>query len=95
MTSTFCGATYLPPEVLIRSFLRSVTLQVAVDELADVAGVQPAVRGQHLGGGLGVVVIAAHDAAAAQQDLAVLGDPELGAGQRRTDGADPDVARAG
>ena len=24
MTSIFCGATYLPPEVLIRSFLRSV-----------------------------------------------------------------------
>ena len=75
------GATYLPPEVLIRSFLRSVILQeAALVDLADVAGVQPAVASSGLGGGLAVVV-ALHDARAAHQDLAVLGDLDLGAGQ--------------
>ena len=65
---------YLPPEVLIRSFLRSVIRRKPSGvELADVAGVEPAVGVERLGGRLGEVVVAAHDAAAAQQDLAVLG----------------------
>src|SRR5690606_34894838 len=61
--------------------------QVAVGrQLTDVPGVDPAVRLQHLGGLLGQVVVALHDAGAAQQDLAVVGDPHLGAGQRLADG---------
>ena len=62
------GAMYLPPEVLIRSFLRSVIrTRPPVVDLADVAGGEPAVGGQHLGGLLGQVVVAAHDAGAADQ----------------------------
>ena len=70
-------------EVLSRSFLRSVMrTRPCVVELADVAGGEPAVAGQHLGGLLGQVVVAAHDAAAADHDLAVVGDPDLGARHR-------------
>ncbi|AKZ55655.1 hypothetical protein SAM23877_2606 [Streptomyces ambofaciens ATCC 23877] len=62
--------------------------QVAVGrELADVAGVEPAVALQHLGGLLGQLVVALHDAGAAQQDLAVVRDAHLGAGQRLADRA--------
>ena len=39
---------------------------------AEVAGAQPAVGGQRRGGGLGVVEVVRHDAAAPQQDLAGL-----------------------
>src|SRR5690606_28182017 len=45
-------------------------------ELADVAGVQPAVL-QRLGGGGRIAVIALEVAGAAAQDLAVVGDADL------------------
>ena len=54
-------------------------------DLGDVAGVQPAVRVEHLGRRLGILVVAREDGVAADQQLAVLGDPELEPGQRRAD----------
>ena len=66
---------YLPPEVLNRSLMRSVIVQEAVGvEAALVAGAQPAVLGQRLGGLLGQVVVAVHDAGALDQDLVVLAE---------------------
>ena len=49
----------------------------AVVEAAEVAGVQPAVGVDRLGGGGRVVEVALHDAVAAHQDLAVVGDADL------------------
>src|SRR6476661_285497 len=76
-------------DVLAAGGLEDVLLAVGdVEEAAlvdapDVAGVEPAVLGQHLGGRLGVVVVAAHDAGALDEDLTVLvGDADLRAGQR-------------
>ena len=78
-----CGAMYLPPRGLDQVLLAVGDPHPAlVVDLADVAGREPAVAGQHLGRLLGQVVVAAHDAAAAHQDLAVVGDPDLGAGER-------------
>ena len=83
------GATYLPPEVLKRSLIRPVMREEAVGvELALVAGVQPAVVGQRLGGLLGQVVVAVHHARALDQDLVVLADLDLAARERRADGAE-------
>lgn len=48
---------------------------------------EPAVGLQDLGGLLRQPVVALHDAGAAQQDLAVVGDAYLGAGHRLADGA--------
>ena len=76
--SRFAGEMFLPPAVMISSFLRSTILQVAlVVELADVAGVEPAVGVDRLGGLLGHVPVALHDLRAADQDLAVLGELQL------------------
>ena len=56
-------------------------LEVAVVvELADVAGVQPAVVVERLGGLLGLVEVAANTLPPRQQHLAVLGEPHLDAG---------------
>ena len=87
-------------DVLAAGGLEEVLLAVgdleeaALVELADVTGVQPAVGVHGLGGLLGLVVVALHDAGAAQQHLAVLGDPRLGAGQRPADRADRVAGRA-
>ena len=43
---------------------------LVVEQVAEVAGLQPAVGAQHLGGHLGLLVIAAHDARAAEEDVA-------------------------
>ena len=52
-------------------------LQVAVVvELAQVAGVEPAVGVEHLGGGRLVVPVPLEDQVAGDQDLAVVGDPD-------------------
>ena len=67
------------------SFLRSVmTIRPVLVDMADVAGVEPAVDDRPLGLRL-VAPIALHDQLAAHQDLAVLGDPDLGVLQRRAD----------
>ena len=78
----------------MRSFLRSVIDEEAVVELADVAGVEPAVRVDRLGGRLGLVVVALHDVRAARQDLAVLGDLHLDARHRPPDRAEAPAAAA-
>ena len=88
--SRFAGEMFLPPAVMMSSFLRSTILQVAVVvEHADVAGVQPAVVVEHLGGLLGVVEVAAEHVAAPADHLAVLGERDLAARDRRADGARP------
>ena len=70
-------------------------LQEAVGvELADVAGVQPAVGVERLAGPLRVLVVAAHHQRAADQHLAVVGDPHLHAGERLADRAGAGVGRA-
>jgi hypothetical protein len=56
--------------------------------------VQPAVRGEGGGGVGGQVVVAAHDARAADQDLPVVGDPDLGSRQRVPDGAEAEPVGA-
>jgi hypothetical protein len=61
-SSSTAGATFLPPAVTMSSFLRPVIRQEAVSvELADVAGVEPAVRLDRLLGGLLVVPVALED----------------------------------
>src|SRR6476661_8280839 len=81
-------------DVLAARGLEDVLLAVGdVEEAAlvdapDVAGVEPAVLGEHLGRRLGVVVVAAHDARPSDEDLAVLlRDAHLGARQRPADRA--------
>ena len=89
MPSMCDGAMYLPPDVLTRSFLRSVMRQEAVGvELADVAGAEEAVLGERGRGLLRQVVVAAHDRHAAQQDLAVVVDLALEVAHRLADRAD-------
>ena len=59
-------------------------------EMADVAGVQPAVV-EHPRGFLRVTPIAVHDVLALDHDLAVLGDGDHGVHQRRADGFHADA----
>ena len=73
------------------SFLRSVIVDEAVVvDLADVAGAQPAVLAEHLARRLLVLVVAGEDGLAPDQQLAVVGDAQLDAGQRRPDRAEPE-----
>ena len=74
---------YLPPEVLNRSFLRSVIRRKPSASSSPMSPVcsQPS-SVERLGGRLGQVVVAVHHAGALDQDLAVLGDLDLGAGER-------------
>ena len=70
--------------------------QVAVVvECADVAGGQPAVGVDRLGGALGLVAVAGHHDLAADQHLAVVGEPQLDARQRPADRAVAGRRRAG
>ena len=67
-------------------------LQIAVlVELADVAGVQPAIGVDRLGGLLGRAAVAEHHDLAAHEHLAVIGDRDLDAGRGRADGAELDL----
>ena len=59
--------------------------EAVVVDLGDVARVEPAVGVEHLGRRGGILVVAAEDRVAADQELAVLGDSELEAGQRGAD----------
>ena len=69
--------------------LASGDAQVAVlVEGADVAGAEPAVGGEGLGGGRGVVVVGGEDSDTADLDLLVLTDADLVAADGRADGAD-------
>ena len=61
VASMFAGDMFLPAALMISSFLRSTIVHVAVlVDLADVAGVQPAVGVDRLGGLLGQVAVAGH-----------------------------------
>src|SRR5216683_7039163 len=67
-------------------------LEVALAvELADIAGMQPAIL-QRARGRLRVVPIAPHDELTAHQYLAVLGDAHLDPGERRANRIDPHLA---
>ena len=68
----FWGAMFIPPAVTMRSFLRSVMKRkpVLVDP-ADVAGGEPAVGQEDLGGRLGLLEVALGDVGPAPEDLAV------------------------
>src|SRR5690606_8431501 len=59
--------------------------EAVVVELADVAGVEPLVLAERLGRRRLELVVAGGDTRAAEQDLAVLGDLDLGAGQGPAD----------
>src|SRR5439155_25700866 len=61
-------------------------------ELAEVAGPEPAVAGEHLPCGLLVLVVAAEDRLGSQQHLAVLRDPDVDAGKRRADRPEAEAA---
>ena len=68
--SISAGNRFSPPRMII-SFTRPVIRTVAARvHRAEVAGVQPAVGVDRRGGGLGIVVVAEHDAVAARADLA-------------------------
>src|SRR5207248_9933726 len=56
----------------------------------DVAGVQPVVLINGLGGAGGVAAVAAHDRGTAGKQFAIVVEFELHAGNRHADGADPD-----
>ncbi len=58
-------------------------------EGADVPGAQPALGGEGLGRGLGVVVVAREGADAPNQDLPVVVQSDRAAGQRGTRGGRP------
>ena len=75
--SRFCGAMFLPPALTMMSFLRSVIRSDAVVDDADVAGVEPALGVDGLARRLGLAVVLLHHRAAADEDLAVLGDLDL------------------
>ena len=68
--------------------------EALVVDLTDVAGVEPAVGVLRLCGRLVVAPVAGEDLAAAEQQLAVVGDPDAGALERAADGARPS-GRAG
>ena len=86
------GEMFLPLEVMIEVLLAAGDAQVAVLELAEVAGAHE-VAHEGLGRRLVVAVVALEHVRAAEQDLAVLGDLDREAGQRRADGAEARVVR--
>ena len=79
--SRFCGAMFLPPAVTIMSFAAGDRHEPVLVDRGDVARVEPAVvvedgRGRLGPGGTG-------EDARPDHELAVVGDPELEARQRR------------
>src|SRR5262245_14430168 len=68
--------------------------ETVVIKFANIAGVQPSVGVERLSRLGGHVVIAAHDARAAQQHLAVFGDPHLGSREARADRSELPMLRA-
>ena len=81
---------FFPPAVTRMSFLRSVIVTKPSSSIdGDVPGAEPAVVPEHLRGRLGLLVVAGEHRLAADQQLAVLGEPELETGERRPDRAEP------
>src|SRR5581483_1167153 len=62
-------------------------------DLADVARAEPAVLGERRGGRLRILVVPGEDGVAADEDLAVLGEPDLAALDGAADGSDAEVVR--
>ena len=80
----FCGATFLPPAVTRMSFLRSVIVRKPSSSIEPMSPVlQPAVLVEHGLRRLVVLVVAGEDRRAADEQLAVVGQLQLDAGQRR------------
>ncbi len=65
--------------------------QKPILELADVAGVEPLLLIDHLGGGFGLVVVSLHYVRTTRENLAIRCDAHLDPRQRPADGADPEV----
>src|ERR671914_1470250 len=85
------GRHVLAPRVDDQLLLAVDDLQVAVlVEFAHVARVEPAVVVHRLAGLVGLVAVAGHDELAADQHLAVVRKPDLGARGRRADRPDLD-----
>ena len=78
--SRFCGATFLPPAVTMMSFLRSVITRNPSSSRWPTSPVctKPSSSSTSRVAS-GVVVVAGEDGVRADQDLAVLGDPDLDA----------------
>src|SRR5690606_14034976 len=66
--------------------------QVIVLQLADVAGVEPSVRIDNLGGLFRLPEVPLHDVGASREDLAVLGDAHLHSFKGAPNGAQPEVS---
>ena len=83
-----CGAMNFPPEVLIRSFLRSVMERnpSAVD-VADVSGLEPSIL-EGVGGFGGHVPVAPENRWTVDEDLAVFRDVHFEIGKDFADGAE-------
>lgn len=85
------GAMFLPPEVMISSFLRPVMDRKPSSSTAPRSPVEPAVD-QGLRRLLRALVVALEDLGTPQQHLAVLGDFEIDLGQDRPEGAEAVLA---
>src|SRR5436190_16221301 len=68
--------------------------EAVVVEMADVARAKPPVRSQSLLRGLLVLVVTGEDRVGPDQYLAVVGDAQIDAGQRRPDGPEAESRRA-
>ena len=91
--SMFLGAMFLPPAVMMISFLRPVIVRKPSLSNAPRSPEhsQPSLSVSAVACGL--LVVAEEHVGAAHQDLAVLGDLDLEPGQRRPDRADLGLAR--
>jgi hypothetical protein len=84
----FCGATFLPPAVTMMSFLRSVMRRKPSASMTPMSPVWNQPSASMASAWRRALVVAAHHAAAADEELAVGGDLDLGAGERAADGAE-------
>ena len=91
--SRFCGATFLPPAVTMMSFLRSVITRKPSSSRWPTSPVCTKPSSSSTSARrLRIVEVACEDGVRPDQDLAVLGDEQLDAGERLADGAEPEVA---
>ena len=80
---------------MISSFLRSMTRRCPSSKAAMSPVLQPALGVDGFGAGSPPVAVAGHHQRTAHQRLVIIGELDLGAGQRRADPAGPDVVRRG
>ena len=91
--STLAGKIFFPYEVASSSFLRPwITSRPSGGQVAEVAGLQPAVADGRFEFPLEVT---ARHLGTTDQDLAVVGDADLGLGQGLPDRPDADSRRSG